>query len=214
MDRWGNGYKGLDLWSVLLCIALNSLSRKMNQKPIYVTAETALNRPYPVSKVLSCFLETVDQNCKSCSWSMCRGENFDLRQHPEPVFHPPQSQRAKNLSSEILSEAKGPLSRKIQCWSPFTILYPKGPSSKALQWKPTRQCFRLPAFFPQLRKAWLNPQSGRQIWALLPVSLLADLAIKLFLSSEANATVLASVCIGQRALCRVTISYCHKIKRI
>lgn len=28
------------------------------------------------NKILNCFSETTDKNCKSCSCNMCRGENF------------------------------------------------------------------------------------------------------------------------------------------
>lgn len=43
-----------------------------------VNAEPALNIPVLLNEILGCFSETTNQNCKSCSQSMCRGENIDL----------------------------------------------------------------------------------------------------------------------------------------
>ena len=57
----------------------------IDQMVHFVTTEPAPNGPYPVfNKILSCFSETMEQNCKSCSRSMLRGEDFDLKPHLEP----------------------------------------------------------------------------------------------------------------------------------
>lgn len=46
--------------------------------------KTSLKWFYPVSnKILSCFAEATDQNHKSCSGSIQKGENFDLQLHPK-----------------------------------------------------------------------------------------------------------------------------------
>ena len=38
----------------------------------------------PSTNIVSCFSDTPHQNCKSCSPSTGRGENFDLQLHPGP----------------------------------------------------------------------------------------------------------------------------------
>lgn len=52
-----------------------------------VTAEPDQNCLILFSNILSCFSKTTDQNCKSCSPSMHRGENFGFWLHPEPKSH-------------------------------------------------------------------------------------------------------------------------------
>lgn len=125
---------------------------------MYISTKLAPNWPHPVSnKIMSWFSEATEWNHKSCSQSMLRGENFDLIQHPEPTFLPSMEQKDHDMTGNwtqgILSQGKGLLSRKIQYWSPITILYHKWPSSQALQWKPA-----LPVL-PHLNLLALNHES-------------------------------------------------------
>lgn len=53
-----------------------------------VTAEPAQNGPILFNEKLSCFSEMTEQNCKSCSQSLSRGENLDLHLEPKPPPHP------------------------------------------------------------------------------------------------------------------------------
>ena len=55
------------------------------------------------------------------------------------------------------------------------------------------------------QSSW-SPRPGRQIWALPPLCLLANTAIKLFVISKAMIKILASMHFGQQALCLLTLS--------
>ena len=101
-----------------------------------------------LARELSCVSETTDQNRKSCSWSTHRGENFAFQLFPESKFCPwfPRNQRWPSLN---FSETKGPLSIKVQCWSPL-------PSMAEFQGPPIKTC--LSSTSTCLFHLTLNPQ--------------------------------------------------------
>lgn len=79
--------------------------------------------------ILSCFSEIVDQNCRLCSRSMCRGENFGLKQELKPMFLPtrapgPGWTRTWTLNPS-LSEGRDPLSRRSGAKAPLPYLTTK-----------------------------------------------------------------------------------------
>lgn len=112
---------------------------------------------------------------------------------------------ARNQSTETKPEpehqtpfrSEGSLSREVGCWSHS---YHEWPNSKALQLTLVPfQWFCLPAGFPEPRQSLFEPWIGRQIWTLPLLFLLVDFTIGIFFL-KASATVLASMCTGQRAL--------------
>lgn len=164
-----------------------------------VLAELAWNWTYTASnKKLSCFSETREQNHKSYSQNLHRGENFDLRQHPKAKFLLPQNQRTRTIlepdcQSPFWSDGSAiPEELVLKSSSPHLIInvwVPK-PFSENLPRVPTL----LPPK-PQIREdADVSHTS-----CLLP----ADLKIKSFL--KCCAIVLASVPIGQWTFCLVTL---------
>lgn len=85
--------------------------------------------PYPVSnEILSCFSETTDQNHKSHSWSLCRGENFDLQLHPdqrpEPSKTCPHSwiQRTRTWTSELFQKQRVHHAGRFSAEVPYHVL--------------------------------------------------------------------------------------------
>lgn len=86
-----------------------------------ITAEPAQNGLILFNNLLSCFSEIADQNCKSCSQSMHRGDAQTWNQRTGNW----------NWNTRTLSEAKVPLSRKISA----EAYCHKWPSSTVLQLK-------------------------------------------------------------------------------
>lgn len=94
-----------------------------------VTTGPVQNGPNLFNEILSCSSGTAGQKHKSCSRSMHRGENFDLHLYLGPKYPPTPPHTAphgtkgpghnQNLNTGKLSEAKGPLTRKILCWLPL-----------------------------------------------------------------------------------------------
>lgn len=101
-----------------------------------VTAEPAQNGPILFNEKPSCFSEMTEQNCKSCSQSLSRGENLDLHLEPKPPPHPTppptHTHRTKglrrnwNLNTKLFQKQRDHCSGR----SCIDILYHKGPSSK------------------------------------------------------------------------------------
>lgn len=155
---------------------------------------------------MNCFSETTGQNRRSCSQSMHRGKKFDLLLPLEPKSHAPATTEPKdldghdqNLNTRTLSEAKGPLSRKIRCWGPYHLTInaqvPKL-SNQNLPW----QHFHIISLFPQIpkicRKLEIEETDLRLVSCLLAIQFHNKASS--FLRSWCHSISIVQV--GQRAL--------------
>lgn len=156
-----------------------------------VLAELAWNWTYTASnKKLSCFSETREQNHKSYSQNLHRGENFDLRQHPKAVLPSTEPKDQDNTGAwlpEPFLKWRVCYPEELVLKSSFTTPHHKCLSPKAPSVKTCPVYQRFYQLKPQIREdADVSHTS-----CLLP----ADLKIKSFL--KCCAIVLASVPIGQ-----------------
>lgn len=146
----------------------------LKQKIKYCNHRASSKWSCSVEWILSYFSETIDQNCKSCSPSMYRRENFDFQQHLGPKSYPAPQRTEElghnwNSNTGTLSEAEGPLSRKIQCWRSLTT---NGQSPRSFNQSLPSKHLCISGPHDPLQKPTLNPGSGGSgFWTLASCTL-------------------------------------------
>lgn len=104
-----------------------------------VTTEPAQNAPVLFNETLSCSSEKTDQNHKSCSWSMCTGENLDPQLYLEPKYAlhlPLWNQRTRTepkLEYQTPFQKRRAIVQEDRCWCPL-------PWMSRLQGPPAKTC--------------------------------------------------------------------------
>lgn len=166
-----------------------------------VTTAPAPDWHFPDSnKILSCFSETTEQNHKSHSQAKHREKTLTLNNFRNWSLLP----RIKEHGHQSPFGSEDSAVQEVQCWSRiFTYLTVNGHPHSL----PTEAFTPTPAPLhtspsPLTPGSLIEPQikETHLSFILLP----ADIEVKLFSLLKPDAAVLASVCVGQRALSSVT----------